>query len=63
MRAKVVKDGEYEGMFRIKFPGGELSDMYNLSRAKNHLTVWKETEARTRRRMAGKGPRKGSGCV
>ena len=33
--ALVVPDSVYPGMYRIRWPSGELSDMVNLSRAKD----------------------------
>ena len=33
--ALVVPDSVYSGMYRIRWPSGELSDMVNLSRAKD----------------------------
>lgn len=60
---KVIKDTVYPEMYRIKFSGTELSDMYNLTRAKNHLAVIKENEARDKRRMPGIGLRRHRTCV
>lgn len=44
MKLKLVKDKEYPEMHRIKFQDGELSDMYNLTRAKHHLRVLRERD-------------------
>lgn len=46
-KAKVVKS-ETKGMFRVRFSDGILSqDHYNLTRAKNHVTVISENERRS----------------
>lgn len=45
---RVVKEKEFDGMFRIKYPDGELSaDFYNLPRAKNHCAVLNENQRRS----------------
>lgn len=54
---RIAKDKEFEGMYRVKYPDGELSaDFYNLARAKNHANVLTENVARSARRMPGIGP-------
>jgi hypothetical protein len=37
--AEVTPDSEYAGMWRIRWPDGQLSDMVNLSRAKDAAMV------------------------
>jgi hypothetical protein len=37
--AEVIPDNEYAGMWRIRWPDGQLSDMVNLSRAKDAACV------------------------
>jgi hypothetical protein len=37
--AEVIPDNEYLGMWRIRWPDGQLSDMVNLSRAKDAACV------------------------
>ena len=37
--AEVIPDNEYAGMWRIRWPDGQLSDMVNLSRAKDAAMV------------------------
>jgi hypothetical protein len=37
--AEVIPDNEYAGMWRIRWPDGRLSDMANLSRAKDAARV------------------------
>ena len=32
---RVVEDDRYPGMYRVRYPDGRLSDMVNLSRAKD----------------------------
>ena len=35
---KIVKERQFEGMYRVKYPDDELSaDFYNLPRAKEHV--------------------------
>lgn len=41
---RLLRDKIYPGMHRIKFQDGELSDMYNLTRAKHHLRVLRERD-------------------
>src|SRR5689334_7213819 len=36
----VEPDSKYSGMYRIRFPDGSLSDMVNLTRAKNAALVF-----------------------
>jgi hypothetical protein len=36
---RIVPDGRWPGMFRLRLPGGSLSDMVNLTRAKDALAV------------------------
>lgn len=38
VQLKVVKDQEYQNMYRIQWPDGTLSeDMYNFTRAKDYV--------------------------
>ena len=37
--AEVIPDDEYAGMWRIRWPDGQLSDMVNLTRAKDAARV------------------------
>lgn len=34
---RIVKDKIYSTMYRIKFKDGSLSDMYNLTRVRDHM--------------------------
>jgi len=44
----VVPDAVYRGMFRIRLPGGGLSAMVNLTRARDALrTQWARSERKT----------------
>ena len=36
---EVIPDGEYAGMWRIRWPDGQLSDMVNLTRAKDAARI------------------------
>jgi hypothetical protein len=38
----IVPDAKYPGMYRLVLPGGALSDMVNLTRAKDALCLNKE---------------------
>jgi hypothetical protein len=51
--AKVVPDLRHAGMWRIELPDGSLSDMVNLTRAKDAAAVMAERgpPARDRRRL------------
>jgi hypothetical protein len=45
---KIVPDTEFEGMYRIQYPDGVLSeDFYNKTRAKEHASVLDERKRRT----------------
>lgn len=41
---RLVKDKKYLGMWRIKYGDETESDMYNLTRAKQHLRIYKQRE-------------------
>jgi hypothetical protein len=63
---RVIPDGKYPGMWRSVKPGGQLSDMSNLSWAKNAVLIAAEREleweGRERRAIdPSKCPEKG-GC-
>ncbi len=46
---RVVPDAKYLGMWRAQWPDGSLSDMANLSRAKDAVARFVETEERRQR--------------
>ena len=46
---KVVPDAAHPGMWRVRWPDGRLSDMTNLTRAKDAVTFFIETEERRQR--------------
>jgi hypothetical protein len=46
---KVVPDAARPGMWRVRWPDGRLSDMTNLTRAKDAVACFIETEERRRR--------------
>jgi hypothetical protein len=48
----VVPDESHAGMWRVQWPDGQLSDMANISRAKDALARFVEAEGRRRRRAA-----------
>lgn len=41
---ELVKDTKYEQMWRIKYDDGTFSDMYNKTRAKEHMRRLSEQE-------------------
>jgi hypothetical protein len=45
----VVPDSAHRGMWRVRWPDGRLSDMTNLTRAKDAVTCFVETEQRRQR--------------
>jgi hypothetical protein len=48
-RAALLEDTKYPGMWRIQYEDGELSDMYNISRAKDFLRRYLETNRETKK--------------
>jgi hypothetical protein len=56
----VVPDATHPGMWRVRWPGGRLSDITNLTRAKDAITCFIETEER---RQRGRQPSEGRLCV
>jgi hypothetical protein len=48
-KPKVVPDVAHRGMWRVRWPDGRLSDMTNLTRAKDAVACFMETEERRRR--------------
>jgi hypothetical protein len=46
---KVVPDATHPGMWRVRWPDGRLSDMTNLTRAKDAVACFMETEERRQR--------------
>ena len=44
----LVRDGTYPNMWRIKLPGGELSDMVNLTRASEAARILDDDERKGR---------------
>jgi hypothetical protein len=49
LRVTVVPDADWPGMWRVRMPDGRLTDMVNLSRAKDALRA---LEALDKRRAA-----------
>ena len=43
MKARVIPDETYPGMFRVRWPDGKLSDMVNLSRANDAAARFNDT--------------------
>jgi hypothetical protein len=58
---KVVPDAAHPGMWRVRWPDGRLSDMTNLTRAKDAVACFIETEER--RRRGRQSPSEGRLCV
>ena len=48
-KPKVVPDAAHTGMWRVRWPDGRLSDMTNLTRAKDAVACFVETEERRQR--------------
>jgi len=48
-RAHLIPDAKYPGMWRVFWPDGQRSDMTNLTRAKDALASFLETEERRQR--------------
>jgi hypothetical protein len=48
-KPKVVSDVAHRGMWPVRWPDGRLSDMTNLTRAKDAVACFMETEERHRR--------------
>jgi hypothetical protein len=57
----VVPEAAHRGMWRVRWPDGRLSDMTNLTRAKDALTCFIETEER--RQRGRHSPSEGRPCV
>ena len=60
-RPKLVPDSTHPGMWRVRWPDGRLSDMTNLTRAKDAVACFIETEER--RQRARHSPSEGRLCV
>ena len=58
---KVVPDAAHPGMWRVRWPDGRLSDMTNLTRAKDAVTCFIETGER--RQRGRHSPSAGRLCV
>ena len=48
-RPKLMPDAAHPGMWRVRWPDGRLSDMTNLTRAKDAVACFVETEERRQR--------------
>jgi hypothetical protein len=48
-KPKLVRDATHPGMWRVRWPDGRLSDKTNLTRAKDAVACFMETEKRRRR--------------
>jgi hypothetical protein len=49
-KPRVLPDATHTGMWRVQWPDGRLSDMTNLTRAKDAVACFIETEERRQRR-------------
>jgi hypothetical protein len=58
---KVVPDAAHPGTWRVRWPDGRLSDMTNLTRAKDAVACFMETEER--RQRGRHRPSEGRLCV
>jgi hypothetical protein len=48
-KPKLVPDVAHPGIWRVRWPDGRLSDMTNVTRAKDAVTCFIETEERRQR--------------
>jgi hypothetical protein len=60
-KPKPVPDAVHPGMWRVRWPDGRLSDMTNLTRAKDAVACFVETEER--RQRGRHSPSEGRLCV
>jgi hypothetical protein len=60
-RPKLVPDPARPGMWRVRWPDGRLSDMTNLTRAKDAVACFMESEER--RQRGRHSPLEGRLCV
>jgi hypothetical protein len=60
-QSKVVPDVAHPGMWRVRWPDGRLSDITNLTRAKDAVACFMETEER--RQRGRHSPSEGRLCV
>ena len=60
-KPKVVPDSAHPGMWRVRWPDGGLSDMTNLTRAKDVVACFIESEER--RQRGRHSPSEGRLCV
>jgi hypothetical protein len=60
-KPKVLPDAAHTGMWRVRWPDGRLSDMTNLTRARDAVACFMETEER--RRRGRHSPSEGRLCV
>ena len=61
-KPKVVPDAAHPGMWRVRWPDGRLSDMTNLTRAKDAVARFLEAEE-SRQREGRRSHRDGRGGV
>jgi hypothetical protein len=59
--ATIEPDANWPGMWRVRWPDGRLSDMTNLTRAKDAVDCFMETEER--RQRGRHSPLEGRLCV
>ena len=52
LRPRVISDANWPGMYRVRWPDGNLSDMVNLSRANDAVACFMETAERRKRGAA-----------
>jgi hypothetical protein len=60
-RPKLVPDATHRGMWRVRWPDSRVSDMTNLTRAKDAVACFIESEER--RRRGRHSPSEGRLCV
>ena len=60
-RPKLMPDSAHRGMWRVRWPDGRLSDLTKLTRAKDAVACFVETEER--RQRGRHSPSEGRLCV
>jgi hypothetical protein len=59
---ELIEDLVYPGMWRVKWPDGEISDMVNKTRAKEAIRVFEQEQAKTSSRMPSRASEKPVGA-
>lgn len=57
----IVENSKKEGMYRVHWPDGKISDMVNKTRAKDAIRVFEEREAKSKSTMPSQAPTEARG--